>query len=149
MIKETGAEMPKLDLQKPSRRMKQLELSFVASVNVIVVSEQLEDAQDMVVQEEDHDGVADGQKSNLEPTGESKTLIVKRKKTLKRLARDNRKMTDWFLPGSTPQEPEEVTRMETMMIDAPEEVDIVTLERHEEARVNKKQWRTRVGATPL
>jgi hypothetical protein len=47
----------------------------VASVNVIVVPEQLEDAQDMGVkvegQDKDHAGVADGQKSNPEPTGES------------------------------------------------------------------------------
>ena len=43
----------------------------MASVNVIVVSEQLEDAQDMVVdvegQEEDLNGVANGQKNNPEP----------------------------------------------------------------------------------
>ena len=135
--------MPKLDLQKPSRRLKQLELSFVASVNVMVLPDQLEDVQDMVIgvegQEKDRDGVADRQKSGPEPTGESKTPIVKRKKTLKRLARENRKMTDWFLPGSSPQEPEEVTRMETMMMDAPEEVDSVTLERQEDARVKKMQ----------
>jgi hypothetical protein len=142
MIKETGAEMARLDIQKPSRRMKQLELSFVAGVNVIVVSEQLEDAQDVVVdvegQEEKHDGVEDRQKSNPDPTGESKAPTLKRKKTLKRLARENRKMTDWFLPGSTPKEPEEVTRM-----DAPELEDSVTLERLEEARVKKMKWRTR------
>ena len=49
MVKVTGAEMPKLDLQKSSRKLKQLELSLVDSVNLGMESGQLEDAQGVVV----------------------------------------------------------------------------------------------------
>ena len=139
--------MPKLDLPKSSRILKQPELSLVDSVNLVMESGQLEDVQGVVVDvdvgDEDTGRVVELQKRAKEPARESKTPVVKRKKTLKKLAKENRKMTDWFLPGIIPKEPKEVTMTERMELDAPQEVDTNTLERQEEARLKQMKWRTK------
>ena len=68
---------------------------------------------------------------------------------MKKLAKENMKVTEWLQSKKREQEPEEIKIVETMEVDAPDLVDTDTIERKEAARARKIKWKNRFDVSNI
>ena len=123
-----------LDLRKPSKKMRQLELEFV---KILTPDVQQEDIQESV----EIDSLAETVVIEKEPAGKrDQPAAPKRRKTLKKLAKENAKMTTWLKPVQMVVEPKEVIYMESIERDSPEVEDPARIMRREAAKLKQKEW---------
>ena len=133
--KESRDAETNLDLRKQSRKMKQLEIDFRRVLDPVEV-------------QQDGGGGAGAEAVLTDGARvEERNLIIKmtpkRKKTLKKLAVENRKMTTWLTPERRAQESTDHLKMEMMEsaeIDSPVLEETVTIERRELAKRKQKDW---------
>ena len=147
-VEKDGPVRPLLDIAEPSRKLRQLEISFGRCLETDVsaglhgdVDE--EDGRCVRQEDKEHGGeVVAVTEPRMTPVAPQ---VKKRKKTLKRLAAENKKMTPWLKPKrkeTQAAEDPERERVELMELDAPELEDTGLLERLEEAKMKKSKWRT-------
>ena len=75
--------------------------------------------------------------------GGLRTLVLKRKKTLRKLVKENMKVTEWLQSKKREHEPEEIKIVEMMDVDAPKLVDTDKIERKEAARIRNIKWKNK------